>query len=915
MSNIFIGIDLGTTNSVIAISYEQANGQVVSKVVDIPRPADMYNTSGRVVLTSMQRPTISSCVYYPMENNYTPLVGEFAKQQYSLRPHLVAKSIKSQMGQPLAAGLSDDVPDKTPAQISSRILKILIDGVSRILRGMEIHDAVITVPANFDSSMCQATLDAASIAGIELKNPDGTDKYILLSEPKAVLYDLMNQIRNGYIPDIILDLNTKKRVLVFDLGGGTLDITLHEMVRRNDDVLKVDDIATNRYTQLGGDNFDEALAQEMYRRFLKKMSRYPDAVTEIERNKDSEVIPILRDRAEDMKLELSQKCGNDYDAFIGWDDSDDEEVECSVGCRYRSYAYDDIFTKQEIEDVLSVFMAKNLKYDDYKNLDKISNTQNIIYPILDVLKKASDKLGVPDVKVDAVILNGGMSKFYMVTQRLKEFFGFEPIAATDPDQAVARGAAVYHYYLNKYSEIKDDMQSFKDSPTPTKVPKPVIQMGRNILNDALYLGLKNGAVHEIIPTGAELPYQSPLMTGFQIEPGQTRIAIPIKSRNNDGSYRVIANSNMAFAKRYRDGAFVAFEVYMERNKILTMRAWTSTDEKGLEKIEDGRVTINIDNSEHSGNSPRVMPSREAILDAQAEIQTLSNLFHNLERNRNTNDRNTLYKRISSSVGVIYTAGNKKDFASPILRALNASSSDEFKGRLFTIARKIGETWTDAEKKRLASMCMIQIQPCLLGFPSKGNKVSADIQAIYTLSICADRNQLDKLNVLHSTPKYLQACLYTHAKTKTCLDWVYSEFEKDIKRASDGIKSNLQFSSHAIGVAFAKNSPDFNNIVSVKKRTNAINTLCSAIESKNLNDEILTCCIIALGCICDKRKYKCDIDSSIIEEALSILEYLDLYYSDAIMYKQNKARSVAIKMINGETLSDDEEQFLLTKLEL
>ena len=112
----------------------------------------------------------------------------------------------------------------------------------------------------------------------------------------------------------------------------------------------------------------------------------------------------------------------------------------------------------------------NRKYEEeqtelQKRIDEITgeaNTRNIIYPILDVLNKAAEKLGTNKVVIDAVILNGGMSKFYMVVDRLKKFFGFDPIVVIDPDQAVARGAAVYHYYLHKYEEIKDNMRMVGD---------------------------------------------------------------------------------------------------------------------------------------------------------------------------------------------------------------------------------------------------------------------------------------------------------------------------------------------------------------------------------------------------------------------------------------------------------------------
>ena len=101
-------------------------------------------------------------------------------------------------------------------------------------------------------------------------------------------------------------------------------------------------------------------------------------------------------------------------------------------------------------------------------------------------------------------------------------------------------------------------ETMYERKTKPVIPHMAIQWGNNILNDCLYLGVKNGAVHEIVPTGAELPYMSSVMTGFKVEPGQNMIAVPIKSQNLDGTYRIIANGNISFKKNYPDGAFVAF---------------------------------------------------------------------------------------------------------------------------------------------------------------------------------------------------------------------------------------------------------------------------------------------------------------------------------------------------------------------
>ncbi len=933
-NDLCVGIDLGTTNSVLATINEKPNGDAVSKVVEISRAVDMYNAmSGDAKLTTMKKPTLPSCIYYRQEKNYEPLVGDFAKMQYPLRPHLVAKSIKSQMGSPEARGLSPDIPDKSPAQIASRILRHLLKEASRIYR-CEITDAVITVPANFDSAMCKATRDAAELAGIKVRNADGSERPVLLSEPNAVIYDLINQIRNGEISSRILDLSEKRRVLVFDLGGGTLDITMHEIKRREgmDDVLKVDEIAANRYTLLGGDDFDEEIAKAMYERYLKQFASHPDVVLKL-RQEERVIMPQLRVYAEHLKLDLNERCGEDYSS--GWDD-DDEEIEITTGGNMGGigYSYDDTFTKEEVEKILSTFMAADFVFDDYKRIERITDTRNIIYPILDVLQKASEKLGIENVVVDAVVVNGGMSKFYMVTDRLKEFFGFEPIVALDPDQAVARGAAVYHYYLHKYEQLQDDMrmvgagaelsnlyesqrrgdgsESLNGNLPKRVIPPMAIQWGNSILNDSLYLGVKNGAVHKIIPTGTELPFTSKVMTGFKIEPRQTMVAVPIKSKNLDGSYRIIANGNISFKHPYPDGAYVAFMIHMSSSKVITMKAWTSKDPAGREKMEEGYVEIAIDDGKRSKVRAKFIAPSGTKLQPKAEINNMLQLCQNYEKCRNKLEKSNLAKRISTCVSNICSAENKKDFAEPILEALSGSTSEEPRQRLFVMARKMGDSWKDSEKRKLAMACMSQISADLHGLSMGGPKVSTNIQAIYTLSICANFEQLSKLSALHETPRYLQACLYTHAKTRTDLEWLLEEFEKDAKQVLMNLGSNIQFSSYAIGVALRR---DGQSILSPAAQSRIVVRLCEVIRTGRLGTEALTCCMLALGWICDQRQQETELSREVILEALNTIQTIDIYYTIITMIKCSKPRDVVVKMINGVLLDADEEQFLLTKLEM
>lgn len=952
-NDLCVGIDLGTTNSVLATINVKPNGDAISKVVDIHRAVDMFNNvSGAVRLTMQKKATLPSCVYYREDKGYDPLVGDFAKMQYSLRPHLVAKSIKSKMGNPEASGLAEGVPDKTPAEVSARILKHMIKQAEKVFQ-CNIDDAVITVPANFDSVMCQATREAAKLAGIKIYNDDGSERPVLLSEPNAVIYDLINQIHNGEISNRIINLDQPKNVLVFDLGGGTLDITMHNIRRREDcpDILKVSEIATNRYTLLGGDDFDELLANEMYERYKKQYTRYPDVLVKL-RNAKNAIMPQLLTYAEDLKLEVSES-GNNDDEFDGWGDEDDNYT---VGGNMGGigYAYDDTFTKEEVEGILETFMGRDLKFEDYSRVDNISSTRNIIYPILDVLNKAGQKSADGNVKVDAIIVNGGMSKFYMVIDRLREFFGMEPIVALDPDQSVARGAAVYHYYLHKYEAIQDDMRMLGDSAavgssdaTKTEIKKDsasksevaiapasisngyspkkeamaralamkqrqVIEMGDVILNDALYLGVRNGAVQTIVPTGAALPYQSEVMTGFQIIAGQNRIDVPVKSRNLDGTYRTIACGHINFSRNYKENTNVAISVYMSISKVISISAWTY--EKDVEHtLEAGTVKLVIENSTVNSGKVKFIPPKGTELNPQNEISNLRNLCSAYERARVANDKKNKMNKLKAAYEVICSAGNKKDFSIPVLHAIASEKSNECRQRLIVIARRMMDEWTDQERKRLAELCMDELSAAIMGFSAYGAVTNVISQAIYTLGCCGSKEQINRLESLHGNNRFYQACLYAHGKSRTMHQWLYEEFLADCKKLkSSSYKQNsgLQSTAYALGMALRKdNEPNMHSLDENK----VVKDVCNTVESGRLDINELVCCLLAIGWCCDQRYGDKSITMDTIKKAEYTVDSIRYWYQDDIVLKCNKVSVIVKKMLHGETLTEADEEFLLLKL--
>ena len=940
-NDLCVGIDLGTTNSVLATLNVRPNGNIVSKVVDLDRAVDMFNAGQGAKFTLKKSPILPSCVYYNDEKNYQPIVGDFAKGRYPLRPYLVAKSIKSQMGKELAEGLSSNVPDKTPAQVSSRILEHMLRNAAKIYHLEKIDDAVITVPANFDFIMRQATLKAAELAGIKIRKADGSPRQILLSEPRAVIYDFINQVRNGEIAAQILDLSSKKNVMVFDLGGGTLDITLHEISRREDapEILKVQDIATNRYTLLGGDDFDLCLAKVMFDHYLKQYGAHADIVKKI-RVEEKSVMSQLLVHAENLKLEVSAQKS---DAFGGdnsgwWEEEEDFPVGGNIGT--TGYAYSDSFNAAQLEEIWCEFMGEELNFDDYKNLavvaEKFGKQKNIILPILDVLNKAAIKLRSENVKVDAVIMNGGMSRFYMVINRLKKFFGFEPIVALDPDQAVARGAAVYHYFLHKYDkELADEVQNELPEAAPIQTPQKIIArsitnadrsigvvFGSNILNESFYLVTFGGNYEEIIPAGKELPYTSERFTGFRLPPGKNVISVPIARCEADGSYKIIAKGNIEFPERYsrmKTDTFVTFSIFMDEDKIIRMDAATCRDERGLELMDYGTATISIATGIEKGPRSKLIAKFGGRVNAKTQLNTIRSLCRNVDdafRRRNKDENVKFSATLKLNVNTILAASNHREFAEPLLQMLDDAKNtreESFKLRCVIIARKIGGDWTPQQKRRLARLCLYQLDEELynpginLGRPG-GLKMNTKIQCVYTLSMCGSEDDIAQLVNLHNNEKFRMANLYTHAITKTEVDWIYSEFRKDCAKVLSGMTSGIQISAHALGVACKIDGRPLNYAI---RREQVISDLCKVIRSRNLNNVEISVCLLAMGMICDRRAVN-NLDSKSFEEAEKLLTELNQIYDYNFVELFAKSQEVAQKMIAGGVLSPEEEESLLMK---
>ncbi|OGM73943.1 molecular chaperone DnaK [Candidatus Woesebacteria bacterium RIFOXYB1_FULL_38_16] len=377
-----IGIDLGTTNSVVAV---------------------MEGGQPKVIPAADTGRNITPSVVEPVKN----LVGDVAKRQMILNPKNTIYSVKRLMGR--RAGDKEvektkkmvgyEVTDGkegqvavmvegkkyTPQEISARVLMKLKKDAEEYL-GEKVEGAVITVPAYFDDSQRQATKQAGEIAGLKVER--------IINEPTAA------SLAYG------MDKKKNEKIAVYDLGGGTFDISILEL---GDGVFEVK--ATNGDTHLGGDDFDEKIVDWVAEEFKKENG--------VDLREDSQALQRVRDAAEKAKIELSAS----------------SEVEIN-----QPY-----ITQRNSQPLHLTMKLTRAKYEGLV-ADLIERTMK---PVEECLKDA--KLGKGDI--DEVIMVGGMTRMPKVTETVKAFFGKEPNKSVNPDEVVAIGAAIQGGVLG--GEVKD----------------------------------------------------------------------------------------------------------------------------------------------------------------------------------------------------------------------------------------------------------------------------------------------------------------------------------------------------------------------------------------------------------------------------------------------------------------------------
>jgi len=373
MTERIIGIDLGTTNSLAATVFDQAGPEVIAEPGQTPIiPSVLTMREGKwlvgqeALIRSLQNPTQT---LHSIKRLMGRSLEEITAEEQAQLPYQLRSGERGQVLVCL------DEQAFTPQEISAEILKAVKHRAEAIL-GETLQKAVITVPAYFDDVQRQATRDAARLAGLEAVR--------ILNEPTAAA------IAYG------LDERKEGKIAVYDLGGGTFDISLLQLTGK---IFKV--VATNGDTRLGGDDFDQAIVGELT---LRIQQEFTDAEL-----RSPLARQVLRQTAETIKIGLSQS----------------NEIEYTISIKDQSWSHQGSFTTTKLQPLLAPVIQRTLQR----------------------CQQALDQAGWKVEDLDEVVLVGGSTVVPEVRRQVQQFFGRTPQVAIDPYKVVALGAGIQGHLL------------------------------------------------------------------------------------------------------------------------------------------------------------------------------------------------------------------------------------------------------------------------------------------------------------------------------------------------------------------------------------------------------------------------------------------------------------------------------------
>ena len=538
----YFGIDLGTTNTVVSKGNVLFNGLIQSQIIQVMQVDENKSPTTEFILPS---------VLYVDENG-KEYVGKIAKDIKSKASKKVLYNTKRYIGSNKTWKLRDKY--YTSKDVAKQILKTCRDSMRRYNQGKEVDSVTITVPASFNTDQIKDTKDAAMEIGFKNVN--------LIPEPTSALIDFINEQSNLIESQRTVKLNESKRILVFDLGGGTCDIAIVDVIQ-NGRKVEFTEVAIGRYDELGGIDFDNKVALVKLDEFLKKYNLSYHSLNKEDRENMVRHLRIFAEKAKErISSDIEMKCyfGESFDHYI-MDFYGDDPVQFSIN-------------KEEYDDAIKEFFIKSKQTN--KRLEE-ENQKNIVDPILNTLRDYN----ISKDSIDYLFLTGGMTKYQLVREKIKEILELSEnqiINSTDPLSSVAKGAAIYDYYETTINRKFENLVNNEDKVTVKNEKK--FELTR-VLAEAIMIDVKQGLPVVIINSNQEVPYEGKLKGALRTtSPSGIEINLYAGINQFDSKMRIQRKYKAYFRTPKKPGTPIDINFSIDKDKYL--RLYVDVDGERIE---------------------------------------------------------------------------------------------------------------------------------------------------------------------------------------------------------------------------------------------------------------------------------------------------------------------------------------------
>lgn len=540
-SSIYVGIDLGTTNTVMAVCRKPKKGGFpLPKVRDI----NQYITARHMGIQKW----LPSVLFFDADKKIK--VGQYAHDRKDMgADKRILYNTKIDMGRQVVYenGL-------TPAEAAAEILKVCHNTIQQsiIPHGEDFPEVTITVPASFNQSQIADTLEAAKLAGFE--------KVSILEEPVAALYNyILGQTLSG--DEQLIDFSEKKRLLVYDIGGGTCDVCVVDL-KIDNGIYEIHFVATNRYTEFGGADFDEQIAIGLLNKLFKRYNISDESVNSPEIKND--LVAKLLPYCEGYKKFYSDQLNNGF--------SPEEVRDAEFGSLAKFMDYENVeldVTYKEYEEYTKIFFDDSYRHPVRDLTDKMRD-KNIFKPVHQLLKRLKEN---GERGIDCVFLTGGMSKYLPIEIALEKFCKCPVLKSDEPMDAVALGASVSKLIItNKVNENMINMQEETETLEEISAESSdSLKDERPRLAEAIFIDVENQLPMKIIDAGIAIPCKGEVEHEFHVGSNGVRFHLFAGQSHWDPEMRILYDYTQTFQALVKPGTAAHIRYEIDEDRFLKMQ--------------------------------------------------------------------------------------------------------------------------------------------------------------------------------------------------------------------------------------------------------------------------------------------------------------------------------------------------------